>query len=320
VTPAPELEGIVLRAHNGHFAVSTGEGIYRCQSRGRLRQGPRHEQAVIVPGDRVRLTALPSEREGASPGGVVEEVLPRRNRVARWASRRAGGRVEQVLMANLDQVLAVQSVTQPAPASGFVDRLLAVAGRFGVDGVLCLNKVDLDPALAADPRWEHYASAGYRVLRTSARTGEGVEALREALGGRVSLLLGSSGTGKSSLLNRLQPDLALRTGEVTLRTGLGRHTTTRTELFPLDGGGYLADSPGMRGFDPHGLEPIEVRDLFPDFTGPAQACRFRTCLHRDEPDCGVKAAVARGTIPRWRHEAYLALLVDVEARRLRPGA
>ena len=275
---------------------------------------------MIVPGDRVRLLTLPEERAGAGPGGVVEEVLPRRNRVARWASRRAGGHVEQVLMANLDQVLAVQSVTQPTPASGFVDRLLAVAGRFGVGGVLCLNKVDLDPAAAADPRWDHYAAAGYRVLRTSAVTGEGVAELRAALRGRVALLLGLSGTGKSSLRNRLQPMLDLRTGAGTGRTGLGRHTTTGTELFPLDGGGYLADSPGMRGFDPHGLEPGEVRGLFPDLVEAAQACRFRTCLHRDEPECGVKAAVARGGIPRWRHEAYLALLADVEERRLRPGS
>ncbi|RKZ15967.1 ribosome small subunit-dependent GTPase A, partial [bacterium] len=160
---------------------------------------------------------------------------------------------------------------------------------------------------------------GYRVLRTSAVTGEGLDQLAEQLAGRVSLLLGASGVGKTSLLNLLDPGLALRVGEVTARTGLGRHTTTRTELFPLAGGGYIADSPGIRGFEPWDVEPVAVRDYFPDFRAEADTCRFRTCLHRDEPECGVKAAVAAGGIPGWRYEAYLALLRDLEDRRERSG-
>jgi ribosome biogenesis GTPase len=319
VADGRELEGVVLRSHSGHCEVAAEGVVWHCRTRGRLQQGPRETQAVVVAGDRVRLRERPAEGGGTGPLGVIEAVLPRRNRIARWASRRSGGRVEQIVMANLDQVLAVQSLAQPAPTPGFVDRLLAAAARYDVGGVLCLNKIDLDPAGAADPRWDYYATAGYRVLRVSAVTGEGTEELREALRDRVSLLLGASGTGKSSLLNRLQPGLQLRTANVTERTGLGRHTTTGTELYPLAEGGYLADSPGMRGFDPHGLEPVDLRGLFPDLGGPACACRYRTCLHRDEPECGVKAAVARGTIPRWRHEAYLALLADVEERRIRPG-
>jgi ribosome biogenesis GTPase len=311
-------EGTVLRAQSGHCAVVADDGrVWDCRVRGRLKHGPRAAQSVVVAGDRVRF--LPQAARGESdPAGVVEEVLPRRNKVSRFASRRSGGRVEQVLMANLDQVVVVQSVAQPAPSAGLVDRLLVAAERYGVGGVVCLNKCDLAPALAADPRWAHYASVGYGVVRCSAVTGEGLEELQARLRERVSVLLGASGVGKSSLLNRLRPDLRLRTGEVLDKTGLGRHTTTLTELFPLpEGGGLLADSPGLRGFDPWDIAPLELRDHFPDWREPQARCRFRTCLHRDEPECGVKAAVARGEIPAWRLEAYLALLADIESRRER---
>jgi ribosome biogenesis GTPase len=250
---------------------------------------------------------------------VIEEVLPRRNRVSRLAARRSGGHVEQVLMANLDQVVAVQSLCEPAPQKGFVDRLLVAAERFGVDGVLVLNKCDLVPEDADPAPWDYFAKLGYTVVWTSAETGRGVDELAAILRGRISLLIGASGTGKSTLLNRIEPGLRLRVGEVTEKTGLGRHTTTRTELFPLSGGGFIADSPGIRGFDPWDIDPGDLRDYFPDFADPAAGCRFRDCLHRDETDCGVKEAVREGPLPAWRHEAYLALLRDLEERRERAG-
>ncbi len=309
------LEGTVLRAHSGHCAVAADDGaVWRCRVRGRLKLGPRETLTVVVAGDRVRIRPV-AEAGGAGASGVVEAVLPRRNRLSRRASRRTGGRHEQVLMANLDQAVVVQSVVQPAQAEGFVDRLLAGAERHDVAGLLCLNKIDLAPALAAAPRWDYYAAVGYRVLRTSALTGEGVEDLRAALRDRTSLLLGGSGTGKSSLLNRIQPGLRLRTDAVTERSGLGRHTTTGTELFPLAGGGFIADSPGLRGFDPWDVAPEDLQDCFPDWRAPAAACRFRSCRHRDEPECGVKAAVARGEIPDWRYAAYLAVMADLERGR-----
>jgi ribosome biogenesis GTPase len=312
-------EGTVLRAHSGHCVVATDDGgAWRCRVRGRLKLGPREARAVVVAGDRVRLCPV-MEAGRPGPAGVVEEVLPRRNRISRRSSRRTGGRHEQVLMANLDQVVVVQSVTQPAPVEGFVDRLLIAAERYAVAGLLCLNKVDLGPAPGDAPRWDYYVGLGYRVLRASALTGEGIATLGAALHGRVSLLLGGSGTGKSSLLNRLQPELRLRTDAVTGKTGLGRHTTTRTELFPLSGGGFIADSPGLRGFEPWDVAPEELSGCFPDWLGPAQGCRFRSCRHRDEPECGVKAAVARGEIPEWRYAAYLAVLGELEVGRDRLG-
>ena len=311
--PTPRIEGVVLRSHSGHCRVLCDDGEVDCRLRGRLKQGRREARTVAVAGDRVRL-----EMQDDGVAGVIDEVLPRRNKISRMSSRRDKGRVEQVLMANLDQVIVVQSVSRPDPVAGFVDRLLVSAERYDVDGVLCLNKVDLDLDEAADPRWDWYASIGCRVLRTSPETGEGVDAFHDLLHERTSLLLGASGTGKSSLLARAT-GMDLRVGDVTDKTGLGRHTTTLTELFPLDDGGFIADSPGIRGFDAWDLEPQDLRDYFPEMADPGAECRFTTCVHRDEPDCGVKAAVDDGRLPAWRFEAYLGMLKDLEERIAQRG-
>lgn len=313
----PSRRGIVIRSTSGHSQVAEGGRVWLCRVRGRLKKGPRQEQTPAVVGDNV--VFLPVDAEADPPLGVIEEVLPRRNRISRMAARRSGGQTEQVLMANLDQVVAVQSVAEPAPQTGFVDRLLVAAERFGVQGVLVLNKWDLAPRDGSRARWDYFSGLGYQVIHTSAETGEGTDAFQAMLAGRISLLIGASGVGKSTLLNAIQPGLSLRVGDITEKTGLGRHTTTSTELFPLDGGGFIADSPGIRGFDPWDIDPLQVRDYFPDFAEPGRQCRFRTCLHRDEPGCGVKDQVALGHIPGWRHEAYLALLRDLEERKSRLG-
>ena len=299
--------------------VAESKTVWTCKVRGRLKKGPREVQTVAVVGDRVRFLVLDAASD--KPSGVIEEVLPRRNRISRMAARRSGGRTEQVLMANLDQVVAIQSLLEPAPQTGFVDRLLVAAERFGVDGVLVLNKCDLvddlDDSGPEIRKWDYFADLGYKVIWTSAESGRGISELQAALKDRISLLIGASGVGKSTLLNVFQPGLKLRVNEVTEKTGLGRHTTTRTELFPLEGGGFIADSPGIRGFDPWDIDPEQVRDYFPDFTEGSQVCKYRTCVHRDEPQCGVKAMVRSGKIPGWRHAAYLALLKDLEERKVR---
>ena len=272
---------------------------------------------VAVVGDNVVFMVLDERAE--PPLGVIEEVLPRRNRISRLAARRSGGQTEQVLMANLDQVVAVQSLVEPTPQTGFVDRLMVAAERFGVTGVLILNKCDLVGADHDHARWEYFRSLGYQVIYTSAETGRGADELKAVLAGRISLVIGASGVGKSTLLNLIEPGLRLRVGDITEKTGLGRHTTTRTELFPVEGGGFIADSPGIRGFDPWDIDPLDVRTYFPDFREAGATCRYRTCMHRDEPACGVKELVARGKVPVWRHEAYLTLLRDLEERKAKLG-
>ncbi|MBU0741757.1 ribosome small subunit-dependent GTPase A [bacterium] len=310
-------EGIVIRSQSGFCTVLCDGREYLCQLRGRLKQGKRRSHTVAVAGDRVAFRPV-ADAGSDTRSGVVEEVLPRANKISRTSSRRDSGRTEQVLMANLDQIVVVQSVCQPAPMSGFVDRLLAASARYGVAGLLCVNKIDLDAAAAGDARWDYYATIGYCLLRTSAETGDGVDAFHDALLGRITLLLGASGTGKSALLARAT-GLDLEIGDVTEKTGLGRHTTTRTELFPIGDGGFIADSPGIRGFEPWDVEPVELRTLFPDFLTPAGDCRFATCVHRDEPGCGIKRAVRDGELPAWRHEAYLLILGALETREAERG-
>lgn len=314
--PGGLREGLVIRTSGGRCFVVAGGSAWSCQVRGKLKKGKQVSQTVVVAGDRVLFSPLEGE-DGAT--GVVEEILPRRNRISRLAARRSGGRIEQILMANLDQVVVVQSLREPTPQTGLVDRLLMASSRFEVDGVLVLNKVDLEPPAEETIAWDYYSTLGYRVIRTSAAAGLGIEELRRALSGRLSIFLGASGVGKSSLLNALDQELGLRVAEVTLKTGLGRHTTTQTELFPLPDGGYIADSPGIRGFDPWDVDPQAVRDYFPEFQDAADRCRFRTCLHRDEPVCGVKDAVAARRIPSWRYAAYLQLVRDLETRRKESG-
>ena len=308
------LDGVVIRAGAGTCRVAAAGEVYLCRLRGRLKKGRQQAQTVVVAGDRVRIKPLPPESEDAVPAAVVEAVEPRSSSLSRRAARRTGGHRAQILMANLDQLVAVQSVAEPAPQGSLVDRLLVGARSRDVEAVLCLNKVDLDPAVSADPRWDYYASLGVRLVRTSAETGEGVDEFAAVLRDRISLLLGASGVGKSSLLNAIQPGLQIRVGGVTEKTGLGRHTTTHTELYPLRQGGFIADSPGLRGFDAWDLAPEELRDCFPDFDEPTRDCKFRMCLHRDEPSCGVKAAVGRGVVPSWRHQSYLEILRDLEER------
>ncbi len=302
-----------MRTGGGRCFVAEGQRVWTCQLRGRLKRGPRQVQTLAVAGDRVRFEILHPEQE--PPQGVIEEILPRRNRISRLAARRSGGRVEQVLVANLDQVVVVQSLRAPEPQRGFVDRLLVAAERFHIGGVLVMNKVDM----VADPteldRWDYYSQLGYTVLRTSAETSLGIEELGAVLAGRTSVLMGASGVGKSSLLNAIDPSLALQVSAVGSKTGLGRHTTTNTQLFPLPQGGFIADSPGLRGFDPWNVDPLEVRDYFPEFTEGAQSCHFRTCMHITEPQCGVKKLLSAGIIPDWRYDAYLSLVRDLEVRR-----
>ena len=316
--PPPDIRlGIVIRSTSGHSQVAAADIIWRCKVRGRLKKGPRQMQTVAVVGDEVRFLVL--DENADPPLGVIEEVLPRRNRISRLAARRSGGQTEQVLMANLDQVVAVQSLVEPRPQSGFVDRLMVAAERFSVAGVLVLNKCDLVPEDYDNSRWDYFRNLGYTVIYTSAASGQGTPDFKDALTGKISLLIGASGVGKSTLLNAIQPGLRLRVGEITGKTGLGRHTTTRTELFPLEDGGFIADSPGIRGFDPWDIDPTAVRDYFPDFTEAATECKYRTCQHRDEPACGVKNQVTLGHIPTWRHEAYLALLHDLAERKSKQG-
>lgn len=243
---------------------------------------------------------------------TVESVLERTNELVR---RGRGGRVPKVLAANLDRVFVVVSALEPPASTDLVDRLLGIVESSGMHPVLVLNKLDVEgaPAVAGDLA-ELYRGIGYEVMLVSARSGEGLDALGDALCRGTSALIGPSGVGKSSLLNALDPSLGLRTGELSGKGGTGRHTTVSSRLIRLSCGGYVADTPGFGDVALWGVEPEQVSGCFPELADHAHGCRFRMCTHDQEPDCAVRAAVEEGLIPRTRYESYLKLRAEaVEA-------
>jgi ribosome biogenesis GTPase len=264
------------------------------------------DPGAIVPGDRVLITPQPAGR------GVIESLIPRTTRFSRKVAGRRQD--EQVIAANLDQVVIVLAAAEPPFKETTLDRYLAAAEHCRLDAVVCINKVDLAPDVDADSahdlpgRAEVYTRIGYPVIMTSATTGSGIGPLRQALEGRVSALVGPSGVGKSSLICAVSPGVSLDTGEISASTGKGRHTTTCSRLIKLDNGGYVADTPGMREFGFHQISRDELAWCFREFRPHAQSCRFADCRHVKEPGCGVRKAVEQGQVSRSRYEHYVRLM------------
>lgn len=274
------------------------------------------ERPVAV-GDRVQVE-LHAAVSGAPAEGVVEEVLPRTSQLTRGAPDDRTGRVH-VLAANIDRLVVVAALANPPLRPGLVDRFLVAAALAGLPPLVVLNKVDLEGTQDEQGRpltralLEPWRAAGHEVLAASCATGEGVPQLRERLGRGVSLVVGHSGVGKSSLINAVCPGLDLRVGDVTDYHGRGRHTTTSARLVPLPGtGGWVVDSPGLREFALDDVAPSDLARLFPGFGELPDACRFSDCRHRAEPGCAVRAAVAQGRLDAERHGTYLRVLDDVE--------
>jgi ribosome biogenesis GTPase len=245
------------------------------------------------------------------PGrGVIEEVLPRTTDL----SRRAAGSVplQHTLAANVDQALIVFAVAEPRCDCYMLDRFLLAAGAGGLERIICFNKSDLVPPEARGEQLGLYADLGFRVLYTSAVTGEGLEELRAAMADRRSVICGPSGVGKSSLLNAVATGLALRTADIGYVTHKGRHTTTSIALLPLPFGGWVADTPGLRQLGLDGLTHAEVMDAFPDLQPYASGCAFANCSHRHETGCTVLAAATAGKIHPRRMKSYIQLRGGVQ--------
>jgi ribosome biogenesis GTPase len=219
---------------------------------------------------------------------------------------------EQVLVANPDQVIFVFSVRNPGFSPRKLDRFLIVAEMNHLPAIICANKVDLVDAGEARAMFRVYEAIGYLVIHTSTLTGEGIDALREVLRGRISVLAGSSGVGKSSLLNAVQAGLGLRVKQVSDATGKGLHTTRHVELIPLDIGGYVADTPGIRSLALFDLEPGELDAYYREIAPLVSQCAFSDCTHTHEPNCAVQAAVEDGQVSPERYESYLRLREEIE--------
>ncbi len=302
--PTPTgLRGIVVEVSSGLNQVDLGDRRLPCRLRGSLKAVKTGFTNLVAVGDEVILS------EDGAGYGMIEQVLPRRSVLARpdvFRSHR-----QQVIVANADQVLIVASWRTPPLWLELIDRYLIAAQRYNLTPLICLNKIDLadTEGSRADCHalLQPYAQLGYEVIFTSARTGEGVHGLRQAMQGRITVLAGLSGVGKSSLLNAVQPGLQLYTGEVSDWSGEGQHTTTRVTMHKLAQSGFVVDTPGIREFGLSGLPKTELIEFYPDMAGHAPNCRFANCAHRHEPDCAVKAAVTQGQVALNRYENYFKI-------------
>ena len=278
---ADKLTGRIIRSISGFYDVQTASGLVNCRARGILRK----DGQSPLTGDMVEITVERGK-------GMVERILPRRNRFVRPA------------VANLDALVVLAANVNPVTEPFLIDRVAAIAGDQEVPVVLCINKCDLDPALDLA---KIYKAAGFTVICASAQTGEGVEELRQLLRGKLTAFTGNSGVGKSSMLNCLCPQLELPVGEVSEKLGRGRHTTRHVELYMLEEGTYVADTPGFSSFDTDQMDVILKENLqyaFPDFGPYIGECQFHDCSHRKEPGCAVTKAVAEGLVEQSRYDSY----------------
>ena len=296
---AQDSWGQVTRLLSGFYTVQIGNEQIVCQLRGRLKKEPVEGDRVAL-GDRVRITR---QLDGS---GMIEEIEQRSHALIRKASSFRGV-FRQVLLANPDQVVFVFACANPEPHLRMLDRFLVIAEQQGIPAVIVANKVDLVDLEDARAKFDLYEPIGYPVHYTSIKSGLGIASLRSLLTGRLSALAGPSGVGKSSLLNVIQPNLGLAVREVSLATTKGRHATVVRQMFPLDGGGYVADLPGIRMLSLWDIQPEELDGYYPELRGLVKDCYYNDCTHLNEPGCAVRAAVEAGTVRPERYDSFLRL-------------
>ena len=292
---------MIIKHNRHHYLIRCADQTIECTLANRLKNADQANPIVV--GDMV------TWNEAAQ----ITDILPRRN----WLSRRGAGTYldEQVIVANIDQVIPVFAAAKPRPAWNLLDRYLISAEAAEIPALICLTKMDL---VSGDERAEieaitaEYRAIGYEVVLTSTATGLGLDVLSTHLHGRLSALLGKSGVGKTSLLNALQPGLGQRVQNISRATGKGRHTTTSAEIFGLDSGGAIIDTPGIREFGLWDIDPSELAWLFPEMRPFIGGCKFRLdCHHDEEPGCAVRRAVVEGQISPYRYQSYLKMRVDL---------
>ena len=282
---------MIRKALSGFYYVDDGKEVVTCRARGKHR----HARLTPLVGDRVRFTPL------GDGSGALDEVLPRKNEFYRPA------------VANIDLLVVVASQAIPVTDPFLIDRVAAIAASRGCETLVCVNKCDL---VSGEELAGIYEKAGFPTIRMSAETGEGIEALRRAIAGKVCAFTGNSGVGKSSLLNALEAGFDLATGEISEKLGRGRHTTRHVELFRLSCGTLAADTPGFSSFDVDKMELARKEELqfsFREFAPHLGKCRFQDCAHVKEKGCAVLAAVKAGEIPQTRHQSYVRLYEQAKA-------
>ncbi len=312
------MKGLVIRNTGYSYTVKaddTGD-LYECKVKGNFRiKGIRTTNPVAI-GDRVEFT--PQTEENA---GLITALEDRKNYIIRKSTNLS--KQSHILAANVDQCFLIVTVLQPETSLTFIDRFLASAEAYRVPVTLVFNKVDL----VEDEDWKDYLNGlvnlyetiGYECRKISAITGEGVEELRNALHGKTTLLSGNSGVGKSTLINTLFPHLQLKTSEISDAYNTGKHTTTFSEMFEIDGNGYIIDTPGIKGFGTFDMTKEEVSHYFKDIFRFSSECKFHNCTHTHEPHCAVREAVERHDISESRYNSYLSMLEDENEDKYRPA-
>jgi len=336
------LTGVVLNGSNGIYDVHTDIGVLRCTLRGKLKKAfaqaqsaksaskarPRYNKLLTIPktqrieqheananalaarlsvGDYVKLRRLDNRT------GLIEEILPRQSVLLRKdPDVNAKNPSAQTMLANLDQVVIVFATTQPEPHFGMLDRYLAICESAQIRPIICINKIDLPHDQRVEEAAHLYSSLGYTLIWTSCKTGVGIEILRSLLKEHTTLFTGSSGVGKSSLVNAIEPGMAIKTGLVSEATGKGRHTTTGSQLYPLAGGGWLADSAGIRALAAWNIAPEDLSWCFVEFRLYLGECLYSDCLHIDEEGCAIRQAVEDNVINERRYRSYVRILEGEE--------
>lgn len=336
------LTGVVLNGAHGIYDVHTDIGILRCTLRGKLKKAfaqaqsaksvsksrPRYDKMLVLPkteriehrdastnllpvrlsvGDFVKLRQLDDST------GMIEEILPRQSALSRKDAGSTTKKViQQTMLANLDQVVLVFATAEPEPHFGMLDRYLAICESAEIRPIICLNKVDLPHASYVDEAAALYARLGYTVIWTSPKTGVGIDNLRNLLKERTTLFSGPSGAGKSSLVNAIEPGMAIKTGLVSEATGKGKHTTTGSQLYPLSGGGWLADSAGIRALAAWNIAPEDLAWCFVEFRPYLGECFYSDCLHNEEEGCAIRQAVDDKVIDERRYTSYVRILLGEE--------
>lgn len=294
---------MIIKAQSGFFTVElnsdAGAGPVVCQLRGKLKQGKAVGDLAAL-GDRVRIQVL------SDGSGVIEEVEKRKRAIVRLDPR-PQGEYQQILLANPDQAVFVFACTQPNPKLRMLDRFLVIAEKQNIPALIVVNKTDLLSLNEAREIFGLYEPLGYRMHYTSARTGQGIDELKQQLIGKISAFSGPSGAGKSSLLNAIQPGLGLEVREISTAMKKGKHTTVVRQMFPLEGGGYVADTPGWKSLALWDTRPEEIDAYFPELSALVSGCQFSDCTHTHEPGCAVLAARDAGKIRPERYESYLRL-------------
>ena len=301
-------EGLVVRATGSWYEVLCGSERIKCRIRGKLRlKGVRSTIPVVV-GDIVRC-----ESDGGEEW-LIFDIVPRRNYIIRRASNLS--KESHIIAANIDQAMIVVTLKEPVTALEFVDRFLVTCEAYKVPAVILLAKIDLlENSEEIDAFHSIYNSAGYRVIDISATQGVGVDCVKELLKDKVTLVSGNSGVGKSTLVSTIDPTLDIRTGEISESFHKGKHTTTFSTIYPLEEGGYIIDTPGIKGFGLIDIDDKELWHYFPEMIASAGECRFYNCTHTHEPGCAVCEAVKDGKIAFSRYESYLKILDEDDKYR-----